>query len=1322
MVKQNSDPGRHNTLWICAAAVQIGALCISWFNISDLSEPHNVPPIRILIVDDHELVRRGVRTLLTSRLDFEVCGEAADGVQGVDKAKELRPDIVLMDITMPSRNGLDATRLIRAALPNTEVILVSQNESSVVQRQAVEVDARAFVAKSNIANDLIPAIDRVTQNRRHEPAPPATKAVFGDSAMSRLVAQHDWSKTSLGPIQSWPPSLKSAVNLMLNSQHPMWVGWGPETTFLYNDAYISVLSLAKHPWALGRPMREVWAEIWGDVGVLVEKVYAKGEPSYVDNLRLFMSRGDRLEETYYSFSYSPIFDESGKVAGLFCPSSERTANTLNARRLRTLSELSANSLLEKSTDAACATFLATLANNPDDIPFALLYLMEPGAIPSIATLAGTIHVDHNVQDISPRRISLDSKSPGTLWPLDKVIAFSKAEILRIPPHDALPHGAADQSVREAIILPIASPAQLTPLGFLICGVNPTRNLDSEYLTFFSLVVDQLVSAINNARATEDEKRRTDTLTELDRAKTVFFSNISHEFRTPITLMLGPIEELLASQSGPAPDESRRLLSVVHRNGLRLQKMVNALLDFSRLEAGRIQANFEPTDLARLTRDLASGFRSTIERGGLKYEVHCDPLPEPVYVDRDMWEKIVLNLISNAFKFSFEGKIEVRLRAEGEQVILTVSDTGVGVAQSELPRLFERFHRIEGSKARTHEGSGIGLALVQELVRMHHGEIAATSELGRGTTFSIAIPFGAGHLPDATVRDAGRGKADDTSSPSSTQSTIFADEMAEWLPEGPGSVAVSMRSAATGRDAEIRILVADDNSDMREYVARLLGARWTVETVADGLAALESIRKRAPTLVVTDVMMPQMDGFELLREIRNDPYTRRIPVVMLSARAGEESRVEGLEAGADDYIVKPFTARELVARVAARLDLHRLGTLLERERSAIDSLFQQTPLPIAVLTGPDVVYSVANRAYREVVGNRDVVGKPILEALPELKGQGFDTLAREVMRTGKAYVGHESLVRLDRRRTGQLEDTYFTFIYSPISGEGGENHSVAVIATDVTDQVRARRQLEILADEASSGQEKFRKLSESLDAEVRARTEQLEARNAENVEQAEQLRDLSVRLLIAQDDERRRLARELHDSSGQVLSVLSMNLAILARNSAKAGQETKNADLIRESLELVTQISQDIRTTSYLLHPPMLDETGLVGALRWYIDGLVERGGIDIRLNIPEDFERQPREVELVIFRVVQEALTNVHRHSGSKTAVIDLKREGDTIHLSIQDQGRGIAPEKLASIRTKGSGVGFRGMNERVRQLKGKMQVQSGDGGTRITVTLPAQN
>jgi signal transduction histidine kinase/DNA-binding response OmpR family regulator len=1272
--------------------------------------------IRILIVDDHELVRRGVRTLLSSRPDFQVIGEATDGLQGVEKAKELRPDVVLMDISMPNMNGLDATRLIRRAIADAEVILVTQNESSVVQRQAVEVDASAFVAKSNIAIDLIPTIERVTRDRNPQPAAPS-KGLFGGSDLSLLISTHDWSRTPLGPIEKWPHSLKNTVNLMLNSQHPMWIGWGPEMTFLYNDAYISVLSMAKHPAALGRPAREVWAEIWDICGPLADKVFAKGEPTFVDNVQLFMSRGERLEETYYSFSYSPIFDESGKVAGLFCPSSERTANILNARRLRTLSELSSKALIEKSIAAACDSFLATLTNNPDDIPFAMLYLMEERPDTSKATLQCSSYIEKQSEVFAPRTISVDAGSSSELfWPLAKVVAFSKAEVVTLPENDFLPRGSAEQRVREAIVLPIDSPTQLAPLGFLICGVNPTRQLDSEYLTFFSLIVDQLVSAINNARAAEDEKKRADTLADLDRAKTAFFGNISHEFRTPITLMLGPIQEMLDQSAANLPKDSRELLSVVHRNGLRLQKMVNALLDFSRLEAGRIQTNFESTDLAALTRDIASSFRSAIERAGLKFDVDCPPLPQPVYVDREMWEKVVLNLLSNAFKFSFEGKIAVRLRAEGNQALLTVSDTGVGVAREELPRLFERFHRIEGSKARTHEGSGIGLALVQELVRLHHGEIGATSELGQGTTLTIAIPFGVSHLPVGHVR------APESAAKPSAQSTIFADEVAGWLPEEPGSVAVAAKIGATELDAEVRILVADDNADMREYISRLLRPRWTVETATDGRAALDAIRDRPPTLLITDVMMPQMDGFELLREIRKNPATRSIPIVMLSARAGEESRVEGFEAGADDYIVKPFTARELMARVAARLDLHRLGTLLEKERSAIDTLFQQTPVPIAVLTGPDVVYSIANRAYREVIGNRDIVGKPILEAMPELKGQGFDTLAREVMRTGKPYIGRDALVKLNRQGTGKTEDTYFTFIYSPISGEGGFNHSVAVIANETTDQVRARNQLQRMAEEARSGQEKFRKLSESLDADVRIRTNELEARNAENLEQAEQLRDLSVELLRAQDGERRRLARELHDSSGQILSVLSMNLAILARSADKAGQNGKESQLIQESLDLVRQISQDIRTTSYLLHPPMLDETGLAGALRWYIDGLVERGGIDIQLKIPEEFERLPQETELVIFRIVQESLTNVHRHSGSKTAEIGIRCENGAIHLTVQDWGRGISPEKLVEIRTRGAGVGFRGIRERIRQLKGQLHIHSDKTGTKIDVTLPAKD
>src|SRR6202012_4966594 len=253
----------------------------------------------------------------------------------------------------------------------------------------------------------------------------------------------------------------------------------------------------------------------------------------------------------------------------------------------------------------------------------------------------------------------------------------------------------------------------------------------------------------NAQAYEEERRRAEALAELDRARTAFFSNVSHEFRTPLTLALGPIEDALndASEAALAPIHRERL-EAAHRNSLRILKLVNSLLDFSRIEAGRIDVHFEPVDLSRLTTEIVSNFESATQKAGLALRMDCPDLGEPIHVDRDLWEKIVLNLISNAFKFTFEGEIGVKLRKSSDKsrVELTVRDTGVGVPEEELPRLFERFHRIEGQKSRSFEGSGIGLALVQELVRLHSGTIRADSETGKGTSFTISLPFGTGHLP------------------------------------------------------------------------------------------------------------------------------------------------------------------------------------------------------------------------------------------------------------------------------------------------------------------------------------------------------------------------------------------------------------------------------------------------------------------------------------------------------------------------------------------------------------------------------------------------
>jgi signal transduction histidine kinase len=429
-------------------------------------------------------------------------------------------------------------------------------------------------------------------------------------------------------------------------------------------------------------------------------------------------------------------------------------------------------------------------------------------------------------------------------------------------------------------------------------------LDAEYRSFLTLVAGHIARSIADVRAVEAERRRSEALAAMDRAKTAFFSNISHEFRTPLTLMLAPLEEALAAAQ---PPEQVARLDTVYRNAQRLLKLVNTLLEFSRIEAGRVQASFEPTDLAAETRELSSVFRSAIERAGLRLIVQCEPLPQPVYVDHGMWEKIVLNLLSNAYKFTFEGEVELTLRAIGSQVQLAVRDTGIGVAAEELPRLFERFHRIEGARARTHEGSGIGLALVQDLVRLHGGDIRVESEPCIGTTFIVSLPLGDTHLPQDRVSPARLRES------AGTTASAFVAEAMGWS-FGPSEGAVAGDEGVS----ETRILVADDNADMREYLMHLLAQRWSVEAVADGEAALAAARRAHFDLVLTDVMMPLRDGFGLLKAMRSDPALSAIPVIMLSARAGEESRIEGLQRGADDYLIKPFSAREVLARVEAHL--------------------------------------------------------------------------------------------------------------------------------------------------------------------------------------------------------------------------------------------------------------------------------------------------------------------------------------------------------------------------------------------------------------------
>jgi signal transduction histidine kinase len=418
------------------------------------------------------------------------------------------------------------------------------------------------------------------------------------------------------------------------------------------------------------------------------------------------------------------------------------------------------------------------------------------------------------------------------------------------------------------------------------------------------------------------------LGELDTAKTAFFSNVSHEFRTPLTLILGPLESALSRQ--PVLIEGEEL-EAVHRNALRLLRLVNSLLDFSRIEAGRLDSRFAPTDLSTLTAGLGGAFQSLFDDAGLRLTVDCPPLPEPVYIDPAQWEKIVLNLVSNAFKFTFQGGVDVKLVWQGDHVELRVRDTGTGIPEEELPRVFERFHRVQGAQGRSFEGSGIGLSLVHELARLHGGSVRVESKPGAGSTFIVSVPVGSAHLPADKIHDSKAQVVFDQELRGQlleAKRWVKSQTIAPSVPPPPGSERKASPPAAASRG---RILVADDNADMREYIERLLAPHWAVEIVENGELALQAARNRPPDLVLSDMMMPVMDGITLLQQLREDPRTNTIPVILISARAGEEARMEGLETGADDYLIKPFAARELLTRVNTHLEMARV------RRNAYDQL-------------------------------------------------------------------------------------------------------------------------------------------------------------------------------------------------------------------------------------------------------------------------------------------------------------------------------------------------------------------------------------------------
>jgi signal transduction histidine kinase/DNA-binding response OmpR family regulator len=1116
--------------------------------------------------------------------------------------------------------------------------------------------------------------------------------------------------------------------MMLTSNYQMWMGWGPELAYLYNDAYRPTLGV-KHPDSLAKPVASVWREIWPDIGPLIEKVLRTGEPHFGNGMLLLLERSGYPEETYHTFSYSPLFDDGGSIAGLFCVVVEETERVLNERRLATIRELASSFAAVKTERDLFAAVTARLSENLKDLPFTLTYLLEDEGRSAQLVSATGIEAGHPA---APEHLQAGS-SP---WPFEALLGNAPAVVVKDLQSlfGEMPCGAWDRPPAEALLVPIAQQAQdRSAAAFLIVGLNPYRIGDQTLKDFIRLLAGQVAAALASVRAYEEERRRAAALAEIDRAKTVFFSNVSHEFRTPLTLMLGPLEDAMSGDL--SADEVGRQIELAHRNGTRLLRLVNSLLDFSRIEAGRVQAVFEPLDLAKFSSEIASSFRSAMERAGLSLNVRCDPLPQPAFIDRDMWEKVLLNLLSNAFKFTLEGSVTVTVKPadEGRSAHVSVADTGIGVSPEELPKLFDRFHRVQGAQGRSFEGSGIGLALVQELVRLHGGEITAESTPGQGTTFTVQLPLGRGHLQADMVREIANENA------GVTRAHEFIEEALRWLPEAapqleaagelsrPGLDAISVEGdgkAGLGK----RVLLADDNSDMRAYVARLLeGQGYHVVTARDGEEALRLAQAAPPDLVLTDVMMPKLDGFGLLRELRGFEPTAGVPIIMLSARAGEEAKVEGLNAGADDYLIKPFAARELVARVNANIQMADIRREANRRVWQSEQRYRitQDRLSRALSTGGVGVFEwLVDEDRLSVIGplaelygvdraESEAVGLPLatfVAGIHEEDRERVQTAVASSVVSGKPYHAEYRVVGAGRESVvlavGDVEDV----------AEG--HRRMAGVVIDVTELRRAERELQALNEHLEQ------RVAEELSQRIKAEAA---------LQQAQKIEALG------------KLTGGVAHDFNNLLQVISGNLQLLSRQLAgneRAQERLENA---------IAGVARGAKLASQLLafgrRQPLEPKVVNVGR---FIKGMEDM----LRRALGEEVEVEtvvsgglwntlvdPSQIENAILNLAINARDAMDGHGHltieASNAMLDNDyalahpdvTPGQYVMIAVTDTGSGIPQEVLEKVfepffstkpEGRGTGLGLSMVHGFVKQSGGHIKIYSEVGeGTTVKLYLP---
>ncbi|KAM0750815.1 hypothetical protein T439DRAFT_356557 [Meredithblackwellia eburnea MCA 4105] len=866
------------------------------------------------------------------------------------------------------------------------------------------------------------------------PVIPSFLAPFSETEMGRRIAEFPWETTALGPITTWPLPLRVALASCLASPFRTYVTWN--NVFLYNDAYI-LTAMSKHPRVLGMTVAQAWPEVWDAISAVIESCM-RGEVVQGTNHDLPVVRNGLLQESFHTYAFTPIRNEDGKCQGVTCISFETTAEVVTDRRMATVQDLVQKSSAARTVDEFCTSTLECLASNPYDLPFVSLYTTElvdvkvtkrkgwavpeqsVGRVAVKLTCRGSVGVpeDHPFH-ISEAQVELSqntdsdstSRTPTTTfsWPFEQACRQTEPILLDQEEIDVytstLPPRAWGTNPRQVVVYPVWIDGERTfPSAVLVFGVNPRTRYGPEIRTFLEVVTHHLgigLLAVMNAEA--DSKRAAELL-QLDRAKTNFFSSTSHElrqvfdyfqkpsrilmvlptYRTPLTLIIGPLEDLLHST---LPREFRDKLEMVTRNANRLLSIVNKLLDFSALQGGRTKQIYSPVHLGPFTIELASLFRDAVERAGLRFDVECEddpPNSTPTYIARDLYRSIVFNILGNSLKYTVGGGIAVRLRSTFAEVVLEVEDSGIGIPEDELELIFERFHRVAGANG-TASGTGIGLALTSEIVKTLGGELEVKSTVGMGSTFLVKFRRGYTHLPsdsvthteltenaeiaqaadrlyETEIKDAATYRLD-------TAPLVSAGTSSESVGGSSGEYFSSMDAALNVKDSTV--LLVEDSTDLRTYMSSLLRKYYHVVEFDDGQSALDFALHNPPSLVLTDLMLPQLSGEELLSALRSNPRTALVPVIFVSAAAGPEARAHALERGCDDYLVKPFQSRELLARVRVHLTLGKMRTELESRVAERTAELHNSELRYSLMTQvvPVGIFQMnVNPIWHEITGH------------------------------------------------------------------------------------------------------------------------------------------------------------------------------------------------------------------------------------------------------------------------------------------------------------------------------------------------------------------